>query len=197
MLKIKYIDNSTIKQFNTNQIGCAYFSTRLNEYSQQQNKLNVYCEYVLLKNLLKSINIDLDKQTIIKTSSGKPIFDNLKIFFNISHNKDLVAVAISSNPIGIDIQAISPYNAKVAQKYFNTDEFTAIEKSKNKDIQFTKYWTKYESMLKLFGSRKEMFNKNVKVNTKFKNVKDLNNTKYSLCISTSKHISLDNPTTLW
>ena len=192
MLKIKYIDNSTIKQFNANQLCCAYFSTRFNEYAQQQNKLNVCCEYILLKSLLKSINVDLDKQTIIKTSSGKPIFDNLNIFFSISHSKNLVAVAISNTPIGIDIQAISPYNIKVAQKYFNTDELTTIEKSKNKDIQFTKYWTKYESILKLFGSRKEMLNCNVKVNTKFQTVKDSNNTKYSLCISTSKHISLDN-----
>lgn len=197
MIKLKFIDNSTVNNYDVSQIGCAYFLNRYNEYKQIQNKINVYCEYILLKSLLKPMNIDLDKLDIIKTAQGKPIFENINLFFSISHSKNIVAVAISNRPIGIDIQTISPYNEKIARRYFNKTEFAAIEKSNHKDDLFTKYWTKYESQIKLFGSRKTMLENDKKSNSKFKTITDLNSTKYSLCISTSKHISLDNPTTLW
>lgn len=200
MIKIKHIDTSKIFQFDSTQIGCDYFSNRFNDYAQKQNKLNVYCEYVLLKTLLKSINIDLDKQTIITSKQGKPFFKNLNIFFSISHSKNLVVVAISNSPIGIDIQAISNAslntNLNIAQRHFSQQELTAIQNSKRPNIEFTKYWAKYESLLKLYGSRQTMLaNKNMqnkKTQSKMKVVKDFSGTKYYLCFSTSKHFSLDN-----
>lgn len=203
MLKLKYIETSKIFQFDGSQIGCAYFFNRFNDYTQKQNKLNVYCEYILLKNLLKSINIDIDKQTVIKTKHGKPFFKNLNIFFSISHSKNLVVAAISNHPIGIDVQAIGCLNQntifKIAQRYFSLQELTIIQKAKNPNGKFTKYWAKYESILKLHGSRQALQSaqntNSTKVYSKIKIIKDLNNTKYYLCFSTSKHFSLDNTTT--
>lgn len=183
MLKLRYIISSTIKDYDASQINCAYFSKRFDEYKQQQNKLNVFCEYVLLKQLLNSVNQNLDTQIITTTPQGKPKFENSSLYFSISHSKNIVAVAIANKPIGLDVQATTNANLKISQRYFTPKVHATITNSRNADWLFTKNWAQYESQLKLFGSRAKLLENKNKIHSKFKTITDTHKNKYCLCIS--------------
>lgn len=185
MLKLAIFDVSNIK-YNGEKIGSPYFCQRVNDYKTTTDKTRCFYGYVLLKNLLKEINIELDNLNIITNQFGKPIAENLKYDFSISHSKNLVAVAVSNQNIGLDVQVVRDCNQKVAERYFSKFDNVKLNSSKHQDLLFTKLWTKYESSLKLFGCRKNFCNNAQPIKHKFKALKDKEKSKYFLCLTTLK-----------
>ena len=91
---------------------------------------------------------------------GKPsIIGHDDIYFNLSHCRTAVACAVSDKPIGIDIESIRPAKESIIRYAMNDDEAKQILESENPDLEFTKLWTKKESLLKLTG---EGINDNMK-----------------------------------
>lgn len=91
---------------------------------------------------------------------GKPsIIGHADIHFNLSHCKTAVACAVSDTPIGIDIESIRPVKENVVRYAMNEDEVRQIYDSDNPNLEFTKLWTKKESLQKLTG---EGINDNMK-----------------------------------
>ena len=74
-----------------------------------------------------------------------------KLFFNISHSADFVALAVSDDEIGCDIQEIRPYNSKVAKRNYCENETKLIEDSEDKADVFIRMWALKESILKFTG----------------------------------------------
>lgn len=88
------------------------------------------------------------------TKNGKPYLkDNENIHFSISHSKDYVSVALSDNPIGIDIERIRPVTLSFAKRVLNEDEFQAFINAADKDSEFIKFWTRKEAVIKLHGKK--------------------------------------------
>ena len=84
--------------------------------------------------------------------NGKPYLSGRNdIFFNISHSEDYIAVAISDEPVGIDIEKIKPVNLSVIKRVLNPEELKVIEKAEDDDSEFIKLWTKKEAVIKLYG----------------------------------------------
>lgn len=84
-------------------------------------------------------------------SSGKPFLkDYPDIFFNISHCRKGIAVAVSDSPVGIDIEEIQ-FDQDLAAAVLSPDEFAAVISSEDPAIGFTEIWTRKESFLKLTG----------------------------------------------
>ncbi len=73
------------------------------------------------------------------------------LYFNISHSADFVAVALSEDETGCDIQEIRPYNPKVAGRNYCEKETRLIEESEDKDDIFIRFWALKESILKFTG----------------------------------------------
>ncbi|MCX6235138.1 MAG: 4'-phosphopantetheinyl transferase superfamily protein [Bacteroidetes bacterium] len=88
------------------------------------------------------------------TEKGKPFFrDHQDIHFNISHSGQWVVCAVSSAPVGIDVEEIRPYKLKIAERFFTKEEFSDLMK-KNEDDRvhyFFELWTLKESYLKALG----------------------------------------------
>ena len=105
---------------------------------------------LLLKRYLK---IDKDEDFVIG-KYGKPSLLNKDIHFNISHSNEYVALAISSIPIGIDIEKITRVSWQAAKKVFDGRRFASLEKANEneKPTVFTRLWTETEAELKLVGS---------------------------------------------
>lgn len=76
-------------------------SKRINVYFNSENKYYNAEYYLIKKGLHKYFNID--KFKIMYTENGKPYLDN-NIYLSISHDKDIVVVALSNVRVGIDIQ---------------------------------------------------------------------------------------------
>ena len=72
--------------------------------------------------------------------------------FSISHCKRGIAVAVSENPIGIDIEAIRTFSPELMRKTMNEDEQQRITSSTTPDQEFIRLWTQKEALLKLQGT---------------------------------------------
>ena len=118
---------------------------------------------------------------------GKPFFENALFNFSISHSNKILIVAFSKNNIGADIQFLLPFKNEVAHLVCNDDELKIIANSKNPDLEFTKLWTKKESIVKLYGGTFYQDTKNILLNNP--DLKVLTKTKkgyaMSLCLASS------------
>lgn len=91
---------------------------------------------------------------------GKPYFvekdeENREIIssihFNLSHSEEMVACALCSKTVGIDIEKIRRYNAKVANRILHDSEWEYLQESKQKDKDFIRFWTLKEAYGKYTG----------------------------------------------
>ena len=84
---------------------------------------------------------------------GKPFFRDEKIFFNLSHSKEKVCVALSfRSEIGTDVQAESDFSDKMKKRVFCENELIVAEGTEKPYVAFTRLWAMKESYLKNTGS---------------------------------------------
>ena len=76
-------------------------SKKINVSFNSENKYYNAEYYLIKRGLHKYFNID--KFKIMYTKNGKPFLDN-DVYLSISHDKDIVVVALSNVRVGIDIQ---------------------------------------------------------------------------------------------
>lgn len=110
--------------------------------------------------------------------NGKPYLKEYPDFhFNISHSDDLVAVAFSNTPVGVDIEKLRDVNLKIAKRYFAEDEKQFVKDSES----FFYVWTRKEALLKQTGEgiRKELSSFSVLEN---KNIKTIKQDNYILSV---------------
>ena len=77
---------------------------------------------------------------------GKPISKDK--YFNVSHSKGIVAIALSEYPIGLDLELIRPYRESLKTLICNDIENEYIKSSED----FYKVWTSKESLVKCIGT---------------------------------------------
>ncbi|MBE7150862.1 4'-phosphopantetheinyl transferase superfamily protein [Bacillus mycoides] len=85
---------------------------------------------------------------------GKPLLVNIpNVYFNTSHSAQWIVCAISSQPIGIDIEFIEQINCEIAKQFFSEDEYVKLsrESEENKLDYFYQLWTLKESYVKAIG----------------------------------------------
>lgn len=78
---------------------------------------------------------------------GKPFIPNSNIHFNISNTKGAVILIIHDAPIGIDLETIREPREIIYNRVFCQEEIDSIKSAED----FTKLWTRKESVVKLFG----------------------------------------------
>lgn len=78
---------------------------------------------------------------------GKPFIPNSNIHFNISNTKGIVVLAIHSEPVGVDVERLREPREKIYSRVFCNEEIESISSAED----FTKLWTRKESVVKLFG----------------------------------------------
>ncbi|MBU4439180.1 MAG: 4'-phosphopantetheinyl transferase superfamily protein [Firmicutes bacterium] len=78
---------------------------------------------LLLRKALRQ-NYDINQPlTIVKGEHGKPRIQGCPgIHFNLSHSGDYAVCAVSSHPVGVDIQKMAEPNLKLAKRFFATKE---------------------------------------------------------------------------
>jgi len=99
----------------------------------------------LLNEILKKENIN--KYELIYNEYGKPYLKDNKLFFNISHSKDIIVIAISDKEIGIDIQHIT-YKVNALYKSYTEEEIKLVGNDK---YLFTEMWVMKEAYVKMLG----------------------------------------------
>ena len=114
-------------------------SKKINVSFNIKNKYYNSEYYLIKKGLYKYFNID--KFKIMYTKNGKPYLNN-GIYLSISHDREIVVVALSNVPVGIDIQ----YYRKL-----NNNVLTNIKKLLNIKSNIITNFSIKEAILKLNG----------------------------------------------
>ena len=116
---------------------------KLSDYELNQS---VSLGYLIKEHL--HLNEDVD---ICYGASGKPELKNTNKHISFSHGGDYVVVAESTQPIGVDIEAIQSVDFTIARRYFSYEEQEEIRTCSDKELAFLTIWTQKESLLKVDG----------------------------------------------
>lgn len=83
---------------------------------------------------------------------GKPfIIGYPDIHFNISHCREAVLCVISSRPVGVDVESIRSYKDSLVEYTMNPQEIAQINQAPRPEVEFVRFWTMKEAVLKLSG----------------------------------------------
>lgn len=106
-----------------------------------------------LKYYSNSLNLTLENLIIERGENGKPYFKGEnEIFFNGTHSKDLIAVAMSDKFMGVDGEFVKKRNfLDIAKEYFSFNEYKLLKSSLKLEIDFYTLWTLKEAYIKTFG----------------------------------------------
>ena len=112
--------------------------------------------YSLVRSIFsEKLGIDKKLIEIKRGKNNKPFIKNDKgLHFNLSHTKNLIAIAVNSEPVGIDCEQIDDINTKHSNKIFTPKENEYIFSSKRDiNVRFLECWTKKEAAVKLNGDK--------------------------------------------
>ncbi len=91
---------------------------------------------------------NIPNPSICKTINGKPYLDSGKIQFNLSHSKQMTALAVAKKQVGLDCESLT---GKARPAVLN--KFTAREKAEiQSTADFYAHWTARESFIKYLGA---------------------------------------------
>lgn len=124
---------------------------RIERYKKTDDKYLSAISYLLC---IYGINdcFSIFNPTVEIGKNGKPFLPNHpNIHFNISHCKSGCVCAVSSSPVGIDIQDMYEFSFDVANRICGQNELSYISKAQNKSAAFTKIWAMKESYVKMTG----------------------------------------------
>jgi 4'-phosphopantetheinyl transferase len=144
---------------------------KINKLKKKNNKLLSMGAEMILKYALWDNNKNCELE-ILEDEFKKPYINGLADFhFNISHSGEYIVCAISNKPVGVDIEKISKYNLKIAEKYFTKDEIEYND--------FFKIWVHKESFVKAVGKGLTLLQNKINIvsNGKISNI-FFNNNKY-------------------
>ena len=125
-----------------------------NNLSENKNSKNSKIENIS-KDMASKYYSKSQNLIIERGENGKPYFaSENEIFFNGTHSKDLIAVAMSDKLIGVDGEFIKKRNFfDIAKEYFSFNEYKLLKSSSKLEIDFFTLWTLKEAYIKNFGKK--------------------------------------------
>lgn len=87
------------------------------------------------------------------SEKGKPFLrDHPEIHFSISHCPNGLAVAVSKEPVGIDIESFRKADDALLDYCMNPEEAASVRQAAEPAQAFSALWTRKEAVLKLRGT---------------------------------------------
>jgi 4'-phosphopantetheinyl transferase len=123
----------------------------------QKEKDVFLCAHVGLRIILsRFLKCDPDEIIYEYNEYKKPSINNNHLHFNISHSKNMIAIAITNDvPVGIDIECKSLKVATddISHRFFSALEYRSYKKvpKSQKINSFYKIWTQKEAYIKAVG----------------------------------------------
>lgn len=107
----------------------------------------------LLKEVLE-YNYNIKDYNLTYSKNGKPSLVGKQLFFNLSSSKNISAVAISNEEVGVCIKHFF-YDSEILDKCFNEKEKEIIAKSNKKVHDFTRIYTLKIAYAKMLDSNEK------------------------------------------
>ena len=127
---------------------------KMRAYAHRNDALRSMAAELLLFHALTESGIDPRSVSVCETEEGKPYLEGVRVFhFNLSHSGNLAVCAVSSLPVGCDVQEITDVKLDIARR-FTPEEYgkiTALTGDAARDLLF-RFWTAKESYIKAVGT---------------------------------------------
>ena len=108
--------------------------------------------YLMLADLLHT-EFGLDDFSMEAGEHGKPFLTGRPdIHFNISHCLKAIAVVVSDQPVGIDVESFRKFSDSFLDKTMNETEKAGILASPVPEEAFASFWTCKEAVFKMQGT---------------------------------------------
>ena len=116
----------------------------------QKNSLSAL---LCLDRLIKRTDLGSEELTIVREKNGKPRFASLPYHFSITHSRDLCAVALCKENVGIDLEFVDASRnvETLSKRFFSSEEHSRLLASENSLEDFFALWVKKEALAKLSG----------------------------------------------
>ncbi len=120
-------------------------------YRFESDRIQSIFAFLLLQYAAKA-EYAIEEALQLDYSGGKPKiigFDGLH--FNLSHCKLACACALSSGPVGVDVQDWSQRHLSVTKQVCSEQELAYLQTAQAPQVEFAKLWTRKESYGKYTG----------------------------------------------
>lgn len=118
------------------------------------------CEWLAVRALLKEL---LGVPAVVEyDQSGKPSLRGCKHFLSISHTNGYVAVALSPEPVGLDVELATREVGAVYRRFMRDEELAGVPVSMVNRTKLLR-WTSSEALYKLVGNLGGNFRDNIVV----------------------------------
>ncbi|MFA5302468.1 MAG: 4'-phosphopantetheinyl transferase superfamily protein [Bacteroidales bacterium] len=123
-------------------------------YTRIKDRKLCAAAYVVLVYALKKEKLFTRLPVFVYGPNNKPCLANYPgIHFNISHCDGAVVCALSTDPVGIDIEKVIGYDDGMARYICNPMEYAWVTEIPGREAQrFTEMWTRKESYVKSLGT---------------------------------------------
>jgi 4'-phosphopantetheinyl transferase len=150
---------------------------------------------LLLNDILENyFFMDITKVEYIYSEYGKPYIKDSNLYFSLSHSNGVIALAVSKEEIGIDIELIKDVKDNLALKVMNEAEYNIYKGlSKNDKISyFYEVWTSKEAYVKKLGTTLTLNPSNINIDTDviLKNI-NISNSQYMIALTDATYITID------
>lgn len=108
--------------------------------------------YLLLEKTLKKLGVKSSRYEFKYDKNGKPFLEGCPLHFSLSHSGDFVAVAISDNSVGVDIQEMKDIDLDARKLVFNEEDEKFFLESEDKLDAFYSLWAIKEAVYKFDGT---------------------------------------------
>ena len=115
-------------------------------------------QFLSIRSLIKLNDIQL--KDLYYNEFGAPQLKSNK-YISISHTNNYSAIAISNNPVGVDIEHFKDKIKKIKHKFINHAETKLIDINSVRDL--TVVWSVKESIYKLYKKQGLSFKNNIKI----------------------------------
>lgn len=127
---------------------------KMRAYAYRDDALRSMTAELLLFHALEANGIDPDGVSVCETEDGKPYLEGVRDFhFNLSHSGNLALCAVSSMPVGCDVQEITDVKLDIARRFASEEyeNIMALTGDEARDMLF-RFWTAKESYIKAVGT---------------------------------------------
>lgn len=126
---------------------------QLQKMGAERRAASLCGEWMAKQMLSAQSGIPLESLRLLRTEKGKPFAENCPLHFNISHSGDWVACAVSSRPIGIDIEQMRQPDLKIARRLCTPEELAWLAPDEpDAPCRLLQIWTAKEAYFKWKGS---------------------------------------------
>jgi 4'-phosphopantetheinyl transferase len=127
------------------------YQNEINKFKSTKRKLEYICTRLLLNVIDEKLKISYNKY-------GAPILNNNK-YISISHTTKLIAIVISKNKVGADLELISQKLLKIKSRFISNNDNVASNKE-----NLTLAWSAKECVFKWHQKGNINFKEDIQIN---------------------------------